>query len=220
MKKLILLVFLLSLYGCSVLYAQHKEENKPNHYLIAMYGKNQLYYDCIRSHKTISVGYNPLPFTQGFGLNAWYLQHDASYYGRKPSIIIIQPSVNLLYKSLALKLGMNINYMNEEGYKWTLSLMPVIEIKYGLMKNLYFSFYFKSDMFFGSINANIHYLFNDNISGIMLGYTYKENWDDDYNGLAYKLDYMIFEKILLRVCGNIDLKFKSKGIQAGIGILI
>jgi len=115
---------------------------------------------------------------------------------------------------------MNINYMNEEGYKWTLSLMPVIEIKYGLMKNLYFSFYFKSDMFFGSINANIHYLFNDNISGIMLGYTYKENWDDDYNGLAYKLDYMIFEKILLRVCGNIDLKFKSKGIQAGIGILI
>ena len=110
--------------------------------------------------------------------------------------------------------------MNEEGYQWTLSLLPAIEINYGFMENFYLSFNFKSDMFFGSLNANIHYLFIDNISGIMLGYTYKENWDEDYNGFTYKFNYMIFRKFLLRVCGNVDFKFSSQGIQAGIGIFL
>ena len=63
-------------------------------------------------------------------------------------------------------------------------------------------------------------MFSDNISEIMIGYTNKENWDDEYNGLTYKLDCMIFNKFLLRVCGNVDYKFSSQGIQAGIGMLI
>lgn len=221
MKKILLLVSLLSLYGCSVLHAQHKGEKKPTHYLMAMYGKNQLYFDSIRSHKTISVGYNPLPLTKGFGLNAWYLREDmTSYYGGKPSMIIIQPSVHLLHKSLVVKLCMNIIYKSEGEEPGLKGWLPAIEINYGFMKNFYLSAGYRYDMFFGRLTANLHYVFSDNISEIMIGYTNKENWDDEYNGLTYKLDCMIFNKLLLRVCGNVDYKFSSQGIQAGIGMLI
>ena len=51
------------------------------------------------------------------------------------------------------------------------------------------------------------------------GQTYKEDWDDDYNGFTYKLDCKVFKKFLLRVCGNVDFKFNSKGIQWGVGML-
>lgn len=54
----------------------------------------------------------------------------------------------------------------------------------------------------------------------MLGYTNKEDWNEDYNGFIYKFNYMIFRKFLLRICGNVDFKFISQGIQAGIGILL
>jgi len=220
MKRVTLLIVIVML-SYSVIYGQEVKEKTPSHYLMVMYGNNQLYYDCIRSHKTISVGYNPIQKNKGLGINAWYLQDDhTSYYGFKESMIIIQPSVHLLHKSLVVKLGWNV-FILSEGEEPGLKLwQPAIEIKYGFMKNLYLSFNFKSDMFFGSVNSNIHYLFNDNISGIMLGYAYKENWGEDYNGFAYKFNYMIFRKFLLRVCGNVDFKFISQGIQAGIGILL
>ncbi|MBN2017435.1 MAG: hypothetical protein JW794_04795 [Candidatus Cloacimonetes bacterium] len=220
MKRVTVLIVIVML-SYSVIYGQEVKEETPPHYLMVMYANNQLYYDCVRPHKTISVGYNPLPFSQGLGLNAWYLREDnISMYGQKPSIIIIQPSGNFLYKSFALKLGINILYRSEGEETGLRGLLPAFEMSYGFMENLYLSFNFKSDMFLGSVNANVHYLLNDNISGIMLGYAYKENWNEDYNGLTYRITYRIFKKFLLRVCGNVDFKFMSQGIQAGIGIIL
>jgi hypothetical protein len=220
MKRVTVLIVIVML-SYSVIYGQEVKEKTPSHYLMVMYGKNQLYFDSINSHQSISIGYNPIQINKGFGLNAWYLQDDhTSYYGFKESMIIIQPSVHLIHKSLVVKLGWNVFILSEGEEPGLKVWQPAIEIKYGFMKNFYLSFNFKSDMFFGSVNSNIHYLFNDNISGIMLGYAYKENWDDDYNGFTYKLDWLVFRKFLLRVCGNVDFKFKSQGIQAGIGIFL
>lgn len=186
-----------------------------------MYGKNQLYFDSIGSYQFISIGYNPLPQTKRFGLNAWYLQ-DAytSYYGFKESIILIQPSTHILHKSLALKLGITILILSEGEEPGLKAWLPAIEIKYGFMKNFYLSAGYRSDMFFGPLAANLHYMFNDNISEIMFGYTYDEYADVSDNRLTYKIVYMVFRKFLLRVCGNVDLKFKSQGIQMGIGMFI
>jgi len=162
-----------------------------------------------------------LPLSKGFGLNAWYLRDDlTSYYGFKESIVLIQPSTHILHKSLALKLGITILILSEGEEPGLKAWLPAVEIKYGIMKNIYFSTGYRSDMFFGRLTANLHYVFSDNISEIMIGYTNKENWDDEYNGLTYKLDCMIFNKLLLRVCVNVDYKFSSQGIQAGIGMLI
>ena len=223
MKKIILLVFLLSLYGCSVLHAQHKGEKKPTHYLMAMYGKNQLYFDSIGPYQFISIGYNPLPQTKGFGLNAWYFKNvSTSFYGLKERITIIQPSTYLFKKSLSLKLGINFIYRRYGEGGEILIWLPAIEVKYGFMKNFYLSAGYRSDMFFGRLTANLHYMFNDNISEIMLGYTYKENRAEDYNGhrLTYKFDYMIFRKFLLRVWGDADFDHSLYGIQVGIGMFI
>ena len=191
------------------------------HYCMVLYGKNHLYFDSINSHQSISIGYNPLPQTKGFGLNAWYLQDDnTSYYGYKESMIIIQPYTQLLHKSLALKLGINILILSEGEERGILIWLPAAEIRYKIMSNLNFSAGYRSDMFFGRFTANLHYRFNDNVSEIMLGYTYKEDWDDDYNGLTYKIDYMLFNKFLLRVWGNANFARKLYGTQIGIGMLL
>ena len=221
MMKIVTVLIVIVMLSYSVIYGQEVKEKTPSHYLMVMYGKNQLYFDSINSHQIISIGYNPIQKNKGLGINAWYLQDDhTSYYGFKESMIIIQPSIHLLHKSLALKLGINIYILSEGEEPGLKAWLPAIEIKYGFMKNLYLSFNFKSDMFFGSVNANVHYLLNDNISEIMLGYAYKEDWNEDYNGLAYKLDWLVFRKFLLRLCGNVDFKFISQGIEAGIGIFL
>jgi len=218
--KIVTALLMIIVLSCSVVYGQTEKDSTPIHYLMVMYGKNQLYFDSINSHQIISIGYNPMQKNKGFGLNAWYLKDDhTSYYGYKESWIIIQPSTQLLYESFALKLGINVCILSkgeESGLKlW----QPAVEIKYGIIKKLYFSAGYRSDMFFGRITANLHYMLNDNISEIMLGYTYKEDWNEDYNGFTYKFNYMIFRKLLLRVCGNVDFKFNSKGIQGGVGML-
>lgn len=219
--KIVTVLLMIIVLFCSVIYGHAQKDKIPSHYLIVMYGKSQLYFDSINSHQSISVGYNPMHKNKGFGLNAWYLQDDhTSYYGFKESMIIIQPSIHLLHKSLVVKLGWNVFILSEGEEPGLKTWQPAIEINYGFMENFYLSFNFKSDMFFGSVNANIHYVFNDNISGIMLGYAYKENWDDDYNGLIYKLDCKVFKKFLLRVCGNVDFKFSPQGIQVGVGMLL
>lgn len=220
MKRVTVLIVIVML-SYSVIYGQEVKEKTPTHYLMVMYGKNQLYFDSINSHQIISIGYNPMQINKGFGLNAWYLQDDyTSYYGFKESMIIIQPSVHLIHKSLVVKLGWNVFILSEGEEPGLKVWQPAVEIKYGFMKNFYLSAGYRSDMFFGRITANLHYMFNDKISEIMLGYTYKENWDDDYNGFTYKLNYMIFRKFLLRICGNVDFKFSPQGIQAGIGIFL
>jgi len=75
-------------------------------------------------------------------------------------------------------------------------------------------------MFFGRLTANLHYMLNDKISEIMLGYTYDEYADENYNRLTYKIDYMIFKQFLLRVWGNANFAHKLYGTQVGIGIII
>ena len=220
MNKIFIVAFLIVLCTSSVLYAEHKGEKNPTHYLMAMYGKNQLYFDSINSHQNILIGYNPMPNRKGFGLNAWYLQDDhTSYYGFKESMIIIQPSANILYKFLALKLGINVIILNEGEEPGLKAWLPAIEIKYGFMKNFNLSASYRSEMFFGCLTANLHYRFNDEISEIMLGYTYEDDGDEDYNGLTYKVDYMIFRKFLLRVWGNANFARKLYGTQVGVGVL-
>ena len=220
MKNNILKIFVIIFFACALLNAGANKNSTPTHYLMVMYGKNQLYFDSINSHQIISIGYNPIQINKGLGLNVWYLQDDhTSYYGFKESMIIIQPSVHLLHKSLDVKLGMNVFVLSEGEEPGLKIWQPAIEIKYGFMKNFYLSAGYRSDMFFGRFTTNLHYRFDDNISEIMLGYTYKEDWDDDYNGFTYKLDCKVFKKFLLRVCGNVDFKFNSKGIQWGVGML-
>ena len=221
MNNKFIVAFLIVLCTSSVLYAEHKGEKNSTHYLMAMYGKNQLYFDSINSHQNITIGYNPMPNRKGFGLNAWYLQDDyTSYYGFKESMIIIQPYTQLLHKSLALKLGMNVYILSEGEEPGLKGWIPAIEIQYGIMNNIHISASYRSEMFFGRLTANLHYMLNDKISEIMLGYTYDEYADENYNRLTYKIDYMIFKQFLLRVWGNANFAHKLYGTQVGIGIII
>jgi len=221
MNKIFIVAFLIVLCTSSVLYAEHKGEKNPTHYLMAMYGKNQLYFDSINSHQNILIGYNPMPNRKGFGLNAWYLQDDhTSYYGFKESNIIIQPSTHILYKSLALKLGINVIILSEGEEPGLKSLLPAVEIKYGITGKLYFLAGYRSDMFFGRLTSNLNYVFNDRTSSIMLGYTYADVSNDGYSGLTYKIDYTIFKRFLLRVWGNANFARKLYGTQVGIGIFL
>lgn len=220
MKNNVLKIFVIIFFSCTLLNADGNKKTENTHYCMVLYGKNYLYLDSVKSHKNVSIVYNPLPQTKGFGLNAWYLKEDCtSYYGFKPSMIIIQPSAHLLHKSLVLKLCMNIIYISEGEEPGLKGWLPAIEIEYGIMKNFYLSAGYRSDMFFGRFTANLHFVFNDNVSEIMLGYTYKDNWDEDYNGLTYKFDYMIFRKFLLRIWGNANFARKLYGTQVGIGML-
>ena len=103
-KKIVILLGML-FFICALIHADENKESEHTHYCMVMYGENQLLLDSITSHKNISVVYTPLPNINGFGLNVSYLRDDyTSYYGFKESMIIIQPSANILYKFLALKL--------------------------------------------------------------------------------------------------------------------
>ena len=220
MKNNFLKILVILFFACALLNAGANKNSAHTHFCMVLYGKNHLYFDSINSHQSISIGYNPLPQTKGFGLNAWYLQDDnTSYYGYKESMIIIQPYTQLLHKSLALKLGINILILSEGEEPGLKALFPAIEVKYGFTENFYLSAGYRSDMFFGRLTANLHFMFNDNVSEIMFGYTYKKDWDDDYNGLTYKIDYMIFKKFILRVLGNANFARKLYGMQVGIGVL-
>ena len=188
---------------------------------MVLYGKNQLLLDSIESHKNISIIYNPLPNINGFGLNAWYIQEDyTSYYGFKESFFVIQPFLNIPHKFLALKLGINVIIPSEGEESVASVLLPAFEIKLGKLNKLYFSAGYRSELFFGRLTANLNYIFNDNSSSIMLGYTYCDDGNDGYSGLTYKIDYTVFKKILLRVWGNANFARKVYGTQVGIGMLI
>lgn len=220
MKNNILKIFVIIFFACALLNAGENKNSAPTHYCMLLYGKNQLYLDSIKSHKNISIIYNPLPNINGFGLNAWYVQEDhTSYYGFKESFFIIQPSTNILNKSLALKLGINIIIPSEGEESVASALLPALEIKLGKLNKLYFSAGYRLELFFGRLTANLNYIFNDNTSSIMLGYTYCDDDNDDYSGFTYKIDYTIFKKILLRVWGNANFTRKLYGTQVGIGML-
>ena len=224
MTKFIIRIFLIIFFLCALLNAGGNKNSAHTHYCMVLYGKNHLYFDSINSHQNISIVYNPLPNIKGFGLNAWYtwyIQHDNPlYYEYKASLIVVQPSTHLLHKSLALKLGINLIYISEGEDRGILAWLPAAEIRYKIMSNLYLSAGYRSDMFFGRLTANLHFMFNDNVSEIMFGYTYKKDWDEDYNGLTYKIDYMLFKKFLLRVLGNANFARKLYGTQIGIGMLL
>ena len=220
MRKKIILLFGMFIFICALLNSGENKKSLHTHYCMVLYGINHLYVDTIKSHKNISVVYTPLPNINGFGLNVSYLRDNyTSYYGFKESMIIIQPSANILYKFLALKLGINVIILNEGEEPGLKAWLPAIEIKYGFMKNFNLSASYRSEMFFGCLTANLHYRFNDEISEIMLGYTYEDDGDEDYNGLTYKVDYMIFRKFLLRVWGNANFARKLYGTQVGVGVL-
>jgi len=218
--KKIIILFGMLFFICALLNSGENKKSLHTHYCMVLYGKNQLYLDSISSHKNISIVYTPLPNINGFGLNAWYLQDDyTSYYGYKESTIIIQPSTHILYKSLALKLGINVLILSEGEEPGLKSLLPAVEIKYGITGKLYFLAGYRSDMFFGRLTANLNYVFNDRTSSIMLGYTYADVSKDGYSGFTYKIDYTIFKKFLLRVWGNANFARKLYGTQVGVGVL-
>ena len=220
MKNNVLKIFLILFFACALLNAGENKNSAPAHYCMLLYGKNQLYLDSIKSHKNISIIYSPLPNINGFGLNAWYIQDDhTSYYGFKESFLILQPSTNILYKSLAIKLGINVIILSEGEEPGLKVWLPTFEIKLGNLKKLYFAAGYRSELFFGCLTANLNYRFNDNTSSIMFGYAYADDDNDDYSGLTYKIDYTIFKKILLRVWGNANFSRDLYGTQVGIGVL-
>ncbi len=218
MNNKIIRILVIIIFVYAMLNADGNKKSEHTHYCMVLYGKNQLYLDSIRSHKNISFIYNPLPNINGFGLNAWYIQDDCtSYYGFKESFFVIQPSTNILYKSLALKLGINVIILIEGEEPGMKALLPTFEIKLGNLNNLYFSAGYRSELFFGRLTANLNYRFSDNTSSIMLGYTYCDDGNHGYSGFTYKIDYTIFKKILLRVWGNANFARKLYGTQVGIG---
>ncbi|MDP8227097.1 MAG: hypothetical protein P9L89_05610 [Candidatus Celaenobacter polaris] len=214
MKNNVLKIFVILFLACALLNADKSKNSAHTHYCMVLYGKNQLLLDSIKSHKNISVIYNPLPNINGFGLNTWYIQEDhTSYYGFKESLFVIQPSTNILYKSLTLKLGINVIILSEGEEPGMKAWLPAFEIKLGNLNKLYFSAGYRSELFFGRLTANLNYRFNDNTSSIMLGYAYFDDGNDGYSGFTYKIDYTIFQRILLRVWGNANFSRKLYGTQ-------
>jgi hypothetical protein len=191
-----------------------RKEPKP-YYFCALYGKNNLMLDDLSRNRNITALFSPYTKTIGPGLIIGYIEEEnnSSY---KDSFYYIQPFLNLPFRYLSFKLGMNI-FRIIEGEGPGFLYLPAFEIKLGKMDKFFFSAGLLSELFFGLASININYLLKDNVSSFMVGRIFAEN--GGYSGYIYKIVCVIIKKLLIHVCGNVNFQKSSYGTQFGFGFL-
>lgn len=197
--------------GCQ----HHPKSFDPKNYFLVLYGDNQVLISDISPFKSVAALYCPFPNIKGLGLNAGYLKEE-NKSSNEESYFFIQPFLNIPFKFIAFRFGLNmITFLKGKGLDGL--GLPSIEIKVGKLRRFYISGSFLSELSFGVASFNINYFFNDNISSIMIGRAYGDV--GKCSGYSGKIDLKILKKVLLRLCGNANFSEKRYGTQLGVGFL-
>jgi len=218
--KIVTALFMIIVLSCSVIYGQIEKDSTPTHYCMIMYGKSPFLFGSEKSNDNIALALHPITGNKMFGFNAWYMREDhSSYYEKRKSLVIFQPFMLITMKSLALKLGVNIAIIDDGEVSGFMAMFPAFEIHIGNLHKFFISAGYKSEIFLGLLTAGVHYVFNKNTSQIMIGCGC-DGSEINYSAITCGIEHTIFDSLILRLRGNILLKYSHYGIQIGVGMFL
>lgn len=186
-----------------------------NYCLFLLYGNNKIVLNTESEHDIASLILNP---TSSKNLPGFSFSFIKERNGCNDGVLFIQGFFKLGYKFIYLKSGLNIYaQMNPEDGPGSLTL-PHAEIGIGQFNRVYISANVLSDILFGMGSINLNYIFNDNISSLMIGRAFGD--DGNYQGFTYKVDYRLWKNIIARAWGNANFSKQLYGLQIGLGMTI
>ncbi|MBN1561122.1 hypothetical protein JW998_12785 [candidate division KSB1 bacterium] len=185
-----------------------------NRYCIwIMQGNNRILVNTISPHDITSLAFSPLPGTNLPGFNFSYIKEKDDY---DDGSIFVQLFFKLGAKYLYFKGGVDVFYVIDPEDGPGGGILPCAEIGLGKLNKIYLSAGILNDLFFGMKSINLHYVFEDNLSSLMIGQAFGD--DGNYQGFAYKIDCRLWRAMVIRVQGNAHFARKLFGQQIGLGI--
>ena len=97
-------------------------------------------------------------------------------------------------------------------------VLPTISLRFGVLNEYFLSVDVLNEIYFGLFSINIHYLFKDNISKLMLGIV-KSN-EFNYTGISYEINFKVFNRFYLAIRGNINTENSNAYTQIGAGYVL
>jgi hypothetical protein len=186
-----------------------------SYYALCLYGCNQILGNEVSEHDIATFIINPVSSENRPGFSFSYIKE---HHGSNEGVLFFQGSFKLGIKYLYLKSGLNVlaEIKPEDGPGGL--IFPHAEIGIGQLDRIYLSANVLSDILFGMGSINFNYIFNDNISSLMIGRAFSDN--GHYRGLTYKVDCKLWKCIVARAWGNASFAQRLYGLQIGLGITI
>jgi len=185
-----------------------------SYYALCLYGSNQILGNGVSEHDIATFIIDPVSSENRPGFSFSYIKE---HTGSNEGTLFFQGSFKLGTKYLYLKSGLNVlaEIKPEDGPGGL--IFPHAEIGVGQLDRFYVTVNALSEIFFGMGSINLNYIFNDNVSSLMLGRAFSGN--GSYRGLTYKVDCKLWKCIIARAWGNASFAQRLYGLQIGLGIV-
>jgi len=218
--SIVLSFFLLPIAGFS------KQEKSNQYFFSILHGNAKLIFNEIASTPISYTSFHffPAHHKSGLGTNIGYVKQKNKFhyagenynYSKDEIFIYLQPSFYIQGKYFGIVPGLCFIKVIETDDGPEGLVLTSLRIKIGNLQKLFISFNKLPDIFFGMYSINLHYIFQDRISNVMLGAAKSDG--SKSTQLSYQAESRLYRNLFVCLRGNFQFKNSLIGNQIGLGI--